>query len=502
MREKGLTVNGSTVRDISFQHQLGNALTITGAAEVRNCRFEATAGSGIFAPWSVAGARVIGNVFADNLNNAITWNENPENGSASVIADNVIRNTGMVPAYEASTGWYAVGICAYNARDLRIRGNTIDGTGYSGMFIGSPGNHVAYNTVRRAMWTLNDGAGIYTNCDRNFIHHIITDVRGNLESSHRIPVPHAKERTRENSWSWANLGHGIWLEFLGDFRGSVVERNTCARNGAYGLFLPNNFETIVRDNVLYGNRRGQLLLSGRSSYERTGRGHNLPQNHRITGNLLCATGEEQATLTFRPQCDYGRMLGNRFIHPYRPAPLNIHGTGSAKWTQNAFSIADWQQNFAWADPAPTFIGPADVAEEAEEPVRLLTNDSATVQNMHVEGLWLDPEMNLVGDFVSLAPHTSTVLIRLLPDRLVPAECQAPAAGRLNWCHVILEPGREWSVQSTADWLVVEGKGQGAGPGTVRYKVKPNQGGEPRRAKITAAGHSHAVNQVARGGTEQ
>ncbi|MGD2175605.1 MAG: BACON domain-containing carbohydrate-binding protein, partial [Candidatus Brocadiaceae bacterium] len=267
------------------------------------------------------------------------------------------------------------------------------------------------------------------------------------------------------------------------------------RNGAYGLFLPNNFETVVRGNVLYGNRRGQLQLSGRSTYERTGRRHDIPQNHRITGNVLCATDEGQSTLTFRPEQHYGAMLGNRFIHTRKSAPILIHGTGAQKWTRSDLSIPDWQRRFAWADPNPVFIGPDEMPpEESGGPVQLVTNESREVRDVPVSGLWLDPDMNIVRGSVTLAPHASTVLTRLLPTRIVPLERSAPAGGRLSWCHVIVEEGREWSTESSADWLVILGEGRGTGPGTVRYKVMPNDGARAREATITAAGKTHAVHQ--------
>jgi parallel beta-helix repeat protein len=274
----------------------------------------------------------------------------------------------------------------------------------------------------------------------------------------------------------------------------VVEGNTCARNGGYGLFLTNNFETIVRGNILYGNARAQLQLSGRASYERTGREHNIPQNHTITANVLCATGEEQSTLLFRPEQDYGALLGNRFIHTHRAEPISVRGRGSSKWSKGPVSIAEWQEQFPWADPAPVFIGP-DLVPDEGKPVRLLTNGSRMVSTLPAPGLWIDPDMKLVRDEVTLAPHASTVLVRLRPTRLAPAERSAPPAGRLSWFHVIVEQDEEWSAQSSADWLVVPGEGNGTGPGTVRYKVLPNEAAAGREGVISAAGQEHVVRQT-------
>ena len=90
----------------------------------------------------------------------------------------------------------------------RVRYNTIDGTGYAGIILGNPHNVVEYNIIRRAMSTLNDGGGVYTDTGESIIrHNIILETVGNIESSH----------------PWDCKGHGIWPEFLSDNRDSVIE---------------------------------------------------------------------------------------------------------------------------------------------------------------------------------------------------------------------------------------------------------------------------------------
>ena len=130
------------------------------------------------------------------------------------------------------------------------------------------------------MATLNDGGGIYTNCSRSTIrYNIILDTRGGMESS----------------GSWGNIAHGIWPEFLREYRESIIEFNTCVRSGGDGIFLPNNFNCIVRNNICYDNDRYQILMIGNEGRKQI----NLNQDHLITGNIFYAAALSQNTLLFR-----------------------------------------------------------------------------------------------------------------------------------------------------------------------------------------------------------
>ena len=196
-----------------------------------------------------------------------------------------------MPGYGGSGSWHAVGILIGRGVDVHVQYNRIDGTGYAGVLLGSDGNTVEYNVIRNAMSTMNDGGGIYTNCSRSTIrHNIILDAKGGMEPS----------------GTWPDISHGIWLEFLGQYHDSIIEGNTCAGCGADGIFLTNNYNCVVRDNVCYDNGRYQLLLSGRGEEA----SQNPKQNHQITGNVLYAVRAPQRVLYFDPRLDYGTLQGN------------------------------------------------------------------------------------------------------------------------------------------------------------------------------------------------
>ena len=66
-----------------------------------------------------------------------------------------------------------------------------------------PTEDFTINYIKNAMYTLNDGGGIYTNCSRSTIrYNIILDTTGGMESSGR----------------WANISHGISAKILREYR--------------------------------------------------------------------------------------------------------------------------------------------------------------------------------------------------------------------------------------------------------------------------------------------
>ncbi len=84
------------------------------------------------AGWGAHGSLIAHNVFEDNLNVAIRWNEQSTQTGETVIEHNVLRRTGTVPGYGGSGPWHAAGIIISGGTNMRVRYNTIDGTGYAG----------------------------------------------------------------------------------------------------------------------------------------------------------------------------------------------------------------------------------------------------------------------------------------------------------------------------------------------------------------------------------
>ncbi len=403
----GLKVQNSAVRDVCFRHQRDVGLEIDGCCVVERCLFEGigrdatlsergAGGAGLHAASGVRDARVRHNEFRDNLNHSIAWWQNPQGPGSSVIEHNVIVNSGTVPGYGGSGSWHAVGILIGRGANVHVRHNRIDGTGYAGILLGSDGNAAEYNAIRNAMSTLNDGAGIYTNCSRSIIrHNVILDAKGGMESS----------------GTWPNISHGIWLEFLGEYRESIVEGNTCAGCGADGLFLTNNYECVVRDNVLYGNERYQLLLTGRGESE----SEDVTQDHVIAGNVLYATRPPQKVLYFDPRFDYGILKANSYFSPHTDEPI-VAGLGwPGAGRETALTLASWQKDYAWADREARTDPEAPADRGAADRSQLFINDGASVKRIELDEVYRDLDGSPVEGSIELQPFSSRVLIRVEPS---------------------------------------------------------------------------------------
>ncbi len=404
LRSRGLTVRDATVRNIAFRHQKDAGLTIDGACTVEHCLFEGigrdatvsergAGGGALRAERGVLDAQVRHNEFRDNLNHSIDWWQDPDAQGSSVIEHNTVVNSGTVPGYGGSGSWHAVGILIGSGADVRVRHNRIDGTGYAGILLGSDDNAAEYNVIRNAMSTLNDGAGIYTNCSRSTIrNNVILDTKGGMKSS----------------GTWQNISHGIWLEFLREYRESVVEGNTCARSGADGIFLGNNYECVIRDNVLYGNERYPLQLTGRGD----GNSEDVTQRHMIEGNVLFATQPGERLIYFDPRFDYGTLRANYYCSPQTDEPFTEGKGWPGTNPETGHTLASWQQAYTWADAEAKVMPPQAGEDGTDDLSELFVNDTELPESVLLQGSYQDLDGNTVEGSVELAPYSSRVLIRI------------------------------------------------------------------------------------------
>ena len=402
----GIVLAGGSVDNICFRHQTLSGLSISKTSTVSNCRFEGIGGdqggTALRASWDIANSRITGNFFENNLNIGISWYENSGRKGQTVIDHDTLLNTGTFPGYGGTGTWHAVGILVHLSSNVQVRNNYIDKTGYAGILLGSDSNFVYNNIIKRAMWTLNDGAAIYTDCNKSFIrNNVIYDTKGDLSSS----------------GPWYPLGHGIWLEFLGDFRESVVESNTIVRSGCSGIFLPNNFSSTIRDNVLFDNAVTQMELDGQLT--NTGvtppRAQNLPQNNLIQGNVCYATTREQSALQFRPEFNYGSLQGNYFCNPFTDSVVSGYGTGNKYYTLSDYTLAQWGALFGWADKtAKTDPVKRPRGLNANNPYgtgRIFINESPDAKAFALgPGAYQDLDGNAVAGSLSVPPFASKVLV--------------------------------------------------------------------------------------------
>ena len=401
IRGQAISVRGGTLNDIALRHYTATAVSLANnPGTVQNCTIADCGATGLSVSWNSGGSDIDGNTFEDILNVAISWNENPSSGQISYIQNNTLNRIGMVEGYGGSGVWHAAGMIISNAHDVRIQYNRINQTGYAGVIIGEDGMTIHRNVFRRCMSTLNDGGAIYVNANTATItENIILDTVGDLDSSH----------------PWTPLGHGIWPEFLSEFRDHDISRNTVYGSGGAGLFLPNNFSCTIADNIFLSNRTYGMLVSGNDDA-----GHSEEPGHNFTNNVLgigaepWAASEPQTLAAWAhttdfclyfddsPDWDYGSMSGSEFVRPNDDDWIRDHAN-------NEYTLASWQTAESdWADASPS---------ETVADAYLFINDSNSTQSLTLPAgvTWEYLDGSSAGSSVSLNAFRSVVLIAASGD---------------------------------------------------------------------------------------
>lgn len=407
--DKGVNLGNATIRNLEIRHFKDQAVSIGQAGTLDGCILRSNCSTAIRGNWNANGAVIKNCRFENNLNVGISWNENKSEKSKTIIHDNIFNNTGMVAGYGGSGVWHAAAMIIYNADGVHVHHNRINGTGYCGIILGSPNQIIEYNVFRKCMSTLNDGAAIYTNCDATIIrHNIILDTVGeNQISSHK----------------WANLGQGIWPEFLDDFKDTKIINNTVVNSGCHGIFLGNNYTCEITGNVLFGNKNGMFL---------NGRAGKPPQNHQITNNVFVSMNTDQTPILFRTGYNYGSMSGNMFANPYG----NWVASNGDNWGRGHMTADEWVKQYSWSDKNPKlFVGTvAAGSSSAIGRPHCFINDTRKAVSIPLSDTWYTIDKQKHEDAVSLEPFSSIVLIlakgrpgKLVGDYTLASEQNSPEA---------------------------------------------------------------------------
>lgn len=133
--------------------------------------------------------------------------------------------------------------------DIVVRNNTLDSIGYIGIGFNGARNHIENNVVRHHCMTTDDCAGIYTwSPDFVLPGSAGSVIRGNLV----LDGVGAPDGIPDHS----TFALGIYLD---DRTHQVTIENNSVSGTDIGLYMHNNRDDTVRNNLSYGNRLGQLI---------------------------------------------------------------------------------------------------------------------------------------------------------------------------------------------------------------------------------------------------
>jgi len=448
----GVTIAGATVEGIAFRRFGGAAVTVSAASTLHDCAIEEVEDTGIALANGSAGSTVQSCLVRDVRNSGITVWQNTGGAAANLIERNLLHRIGMEPGYGGSGTWRQAGIVLGNVVASTTRYNRIIDTGYAGIIVGSSGQTVANNIFVRCMGTLNDGAAIYTNCSSSALTgNIILDTIGDLSSSH----------------SWWPLGHGIWPEFLSDFKNQVIEDNTIFGSNGNGLVLDNNYTSSIRRNTSVGNRSAALVLG---VYENT-TGTNVDGVNEATDNDLRAQGHvlaDNILATVVPSTRLVRPenLNLWYLPPYTPPNPNLvasrspvdYGTMSNTTVVTPASgsgffsgtnpSATWNSLAAWSSGNSTWVQSS--GQQLVGNAYLLINDTEDSAAIPPPaGTWFRLDGSAVTAPVTVAPFRSVVI---------------RTAGALPATPYTVASGINWRAATPTTVVLPVGSGGGGGGG--------------------------------------
>ena len=397
---KGLNVSAATVQNISVRHYTKSGIDLDWRSTIDNCLFEGigsdSGGSVITENWNSSGTKITHCLFRNNLNNAIAVIKDGGNHTESLIEFDTIQNNGIVPGYGGKGSWHGVGVLQYAGNNLRVRYCRFDSTGYAAILFGSPGNTAEYNFINHALTTMVDGGAIYTNCDSTtFFRNIILNTIGSWAGS-----PFLIENAA-----------GIWPEFLSHFKGQRIIGNTCAYNHrGSGIFLPNNFYSVIKDNVLYDNANGMHVEGGFYTND------NLPMHDSIANNVFYTIMSGRYAFSYRPEYNYGVISGNYYCNP---STDNVIGQAEAPpgnvWNTVAHTLAWWPANWTQYDRTaktdPIKRAASVPANQLRGTSKLVYNDDIITKVIPLDnGIYVSLDNQQISGSVTLAPFSSIVLV--------------------------------------------------------------------------------------------
>jgi len=249
VRENGLATNWNLnyiqIRNLKFEKFQGSGLlglglknSIISGNEVRLCNY----GILIYGSEPTA-VEVSNNKVSDCTAQGISLID----ALSSVVSNNMVRNSGIIPGYGISgdNGARGIYVGGISSKNCLVERNEVDSSGYSGITCMGEGHKVQYNILKNSMLTLSDGGALYTwgSYSKNlvFAHNFISGVEGNDAGS---PFQ-------------GKMANAIYLD---DFVNHItVSSNMVEKYSDIGILLHNADYITVQNNIVAGNTCLALL---------------------------------------------------------------------------------------------------------------------------------------------------------------------------------------------------------------------------------------------------
>lgn len=313
-------------------------------------------------------------------------------GSGNTITDCVIKHSGCVPGMGNPQSSY-IGINVTGANNT-VQYNTVDTTGYVGIFFLHGPNTIRNNVVDYFCYLKDDGGGIYTwsgDID-SATQRDAGVISGNIVLN-GVTAPDGTDKAH------AAIANGIYLDE--NSSGLQVTGNTIAHCTS-GIFLQDAHEVTVRGNTAYDN--------GAQIEIRHALDKGTLRNNDISGNTAVAAKNGQVVLLMSSGVTSG-VDGN--VASFAAIHDNHYSAGSGgpfyrvvtrqnnQNVQDKGALGDWQSKYG--TDANSVQAVAGVA-------RLEYNSGKKEKTVTLDRAYVDPAGNSYQGQLKLAPYGSVVLI--------------------------------------------------------------------------------------------
>lgn len=313
------------IQDLSFIGANTNTIEIKFAQNIviSNCNIDQSGNIGISIT-ATTNLRVSNSTISNSLNMAIDLDSGSGN---AMITDNMIKNSGVFAGMAKSGSGTYQGIMSFGANTI-IAYNTIENTGYNGIYFGGDESDVRNNLIKNFCLVKDDGGGIYTgdyfvSTGKKITNNIIIDGKGAPKGTDNLALSDA---------------HGIYI----DVKSSGVEivNNTVTQCHS-GLKIGNAMNIIANGNTFFDNEL-QLDIGQRDIAP-----NYLIRNIKIDNNILFAKSYDQLTSDYHSYANDIRSFGtsdhNFILRPYddKVTMLSSFSNNGLKTTRFQ-ALSDWQ----------------------------------------------------------------------------------------------------------------------------------------------------------------
>lgn len=318
------------------------------------------------------------------------------NGQNNVVSDCAVRHSGTIPGMGNPQDSY-IGI-DISGQNNTVQYNTVDTTGYVGIFFLKGPNLIKNNTVNYFCYLKDDGGGIYTwsgDIDSAAVRNggVVT---GNIVLN-GIGAADGTDKAHGSI-----IANGIYLDE--NSSGIEVSNNTVA-HCTLGIFLQDTHEVTVKGNTAYDN---DAEISMRHALDK-----GTFRNNDVSGNTAVAAKSGQVVLLLSSGTASGvgsNAAAFADVHDNHYSSVGSGGTlfkvvmrQNNQNVQDKGALGDWQSKYG-KDANSDYSTPAGG-------VRFEYNDSKAVKSISLDGTYKDPGGKTFHGQISLDPYTSEILIR-------------------------------------------------------------------------------------------